>query len=322
MSDHGEALSVEVNESLEGQRVDRVVSLLLEVSRSVANEIIDAGQVRLAGRVVAKPSVRVELGQVLELPSEVAPAEMQADSSVVLDVVFEDDDVIVVNKPAGLVVHPGAGVSMGTLVQGLLARYPEIASVGERGRPGIVHRLDKGTSGLLMVARSDAAYAALTEQLRQRTVGRHYWALVHGQPQSHEGVIDAPIGRSLRHPTRQTVRQDGKEAQTSYEVLERFGPEDEDDSASELALLQFVLQTGRTHQIRVHADAIGLPLLGDDRYGGVPVPAEVGPVDRPMLHARHLGFEHPNGEWMEFTAGLASDFADVLHRLGSSLANG
>ena len=322
MTEPSELLSVEVNESLEGQRVDRVVSLLLEVSRSVANEIVDAGQVSLAGRVVSKPSARVELGQMLQLPSEVAPVEMQSDPSVALDVVFEDDDVVVVNKPAGLVVHPGAGVSMGTLVQGLLARYPEIVTVGERGRPGIVHRLDKGTSGLLMVARSESAYSSLTEQLRHRTVGRHYWALVHGQPQSNEGVIDAPIGRSLRHPTRQTVRQDGKEAQTSYEVLERFEPEDDDSSTPDLALLQFVLQTGRTHQIRVHADAIGLPLVGDDRYGAIQVPDLIAPVDRPMLHARHLGFEHPNGEWMEFTAALASDFADVLHRLGSTIANG
>ncbi len=321
MTDPNDLLTVEVNESLEGQRVDRVVSLLLEVSRSVANEIIEDGLVRLAGRAITKPSIRVERGQMLELPSRVAPAEMVSDSSVDLDVVHCDDDVIVVNKPAGLVVHPGAGVSMGTLVQGLLARYPEIVEVGERGRPGIVHRLDKGTSGLLMVARSVAAYETLTEQLRHRTVGRHYWALVHGRPQSQEGVIDAPIGRSLRHPTRQTVRQDGKEARTSYEVLERFGADDTPESQPSIALLQFVLETGRTHQIRVHADAIGLPLVGDDRYGAQPVPEAIAPVDRPLLHARYLGFEHPNGEWMEFMAALPSDFTEVLGRLGSTLAS-
>ena len=312
---------VDVNESLEGQRIDRVVSLLLEVSRSVANELIEAGQVTISGEVVTKPSVRVAMGQVLTVPSEIAPAEMAEDPSVDVDVVYSDDDVIVVNKPAGLVVHPGAGVSMGTLVQGLLARYPELTGVGERGRPGIVQRLDKGTSGLLMVARSAQAYETLTDQLRHRTVGRHYWALVHGQPQSQEGVIDAPIGRSLRHPTRQTVRQDGKEARTSYEVLERFGAGDQDQATPSLALLQFVLETGRTHQIRVHADAIGLPLVGDDRYGEVPVPEAIAPVVRPLLHARHLGFEHPNGEWMEFMAPLATDFAAVLRRLGSTAAS-
>ena len=312
-------LSVDVNESLEGQRIDRVVSLLLEVSRSVANELIEAGQVTISGRTVTKPSVRVAMGQVLTIPSEIAPAEMAADPSVEIDEVYSDDHVIVVNKPAGLVVHPGAGVSMGTLVQGLVSRYPEIMGVGERGRPGIVHRLDKGTSGLLMVARSSEAYETLTDQLRRRTVGRHYWALVHGQPQSHEGIIDAPIGRSLRHPTRQTVRQDGKEARTSYEVLERFG--DEDQTTPSLALLQFVLETGRTHQIRVHADAIGLPLVGDDRYGEVPVPEAIAPVERPLLHARYLGFEHPNGEYMEFMAPIAVDFADVLTRLGSTAAS-
>ncbi|MFW2380806.1 MAG: RluA family pseudouridine synthase [Acidimicrobiales bacterium] len=310
-----ERLSLEVADSLDGQRIDRVLSLLLEVSRAAANEVLAAGQVTVDGVVVTKPSQRVVLGQQLSIPSTVESHDVVADASVDVEVVFADEHVIVVNKPSGLVVHPGAGVSMGTLVQGLLARYPGLADVGERGRPGIVHRLDRGTSGLLMVARSQPAYLQLTDQLRNRTVGRHYLALVHGEPQSHEGVIDAPIGRSLRHPTRQTVRADGKPARTSYEVLERFGVE---VAGEPLALLRFVLETGRTHQIRVHADAIGLPLVGDDRYGNLPVPSVVAPLARPMLHARYLGFQHPTGEWMEFTREVPKDFSDVLDRLGST----
>ncbi len=316
MSEH---LSLEVGEALDGQRIDRVVSLLLETSRTSANELLSQGRIEVDGAVVTKPSLKVALGQQLSMPSSVEAAELAADPSVELDVVYADADVIVVDKPSGLVVHPGAGVPTGTIVQGLLARYPNMVGVGQRGRPGIVHRLDKGTSGLLMIARSQVAYDSLTSQLRDRTVGRQYWALVHGVPRSHEGVIDAPIGRSLRHPTRQTIRSDGKPARTSYEVVERF---EEDMAGGPFALLKFVLETGRTHQIRVHADAIGLPLVGDDRYGGVGVPELFQGVHRPLLHARYLGFEHPSGEWMEFTSELPDDFSDALRRLGSSAVGG
>ncbi len=310
MSD-AELITLEVSETLDGQRIDRVISIALEVSRSMANELLAAGLVTIAGRVVTKPSIRVEIGQVVELPPEPAPTDLQPDPSVVLDVVFADDDVLVVNKPAGLVVHPGAGVSTGTLVQGVLAAYPHVAGIGERDRPGIVHRLDKGTSGLLMVALSERAYGSLTDQLRSRSVGREYRALVHGLPQSNEGIVDAPIGRSLRHPTRQTVRADGKPARTSYEVLERF-------EAADVTLMKFVLETGRTHQIRVHADAIEHPLVGDDRYGSVPTPESVGSVERPLLHAGYLGFEHPGSlEWVEFDSDLPEDFSSVLARLES-----
>ncbi len=314
-----DVLSLEVGESIHGQRIDRIISLLLEVSRTSANELLSQGRVEVDGSVVTKPSLKVTRGQRLSMPATVESVDVVADPTVDVDVVYEDPDVIVVDKPSGLVVHPGAGVSMGTLVQGLLARYPEMRSVGQRGRPGIVHRLDKGTSGLLMIARSEAAYDALTDQLRNRTVGREYWALVHGEPQSHEGVIDAPIGRSLRHPTRQTTRPDGKPARTSYEVVERFV---DNVAGGPFALLRFILETGRTHQIRVHADAIGLPLVGDDRYGSVPVPELLQGVERPLLHARYLAFEHPTGERMEFTSKLPADFSDALVLLGSTAVGG
>jgi 23S rRNA pseudouridine1911/1915/1917 synthase len=215
-----DTLSVEVADSLQGERVDRAVALLLEVSRAVASELIGDGAVSLDGRTVTKPSVRLESGQLLRVPGSVAVPALQADASVILHPVYVDDDVLVLEKIAGLVVHPGAGVESGTLVQGVLAAYPDVATVGEPERPGIVHRLDRGTSGLLMVARSAVAFVSLTEQLRERRVEREYLGLVHGLPGANEGVIDAPIGRSLRHPTRQSVRPDGKRARTYYAVVE------------------------------------------------------------------------------------------------------
>ncbi len=303
-----ERITVDVTEAVVGQRIDRVVSLLLEVSRSVATDLIAAGEVLLDGVVPSKPSVRLEAGQRMVLPEHVVAQAIEADPTVTLAIRFVDDHVIVVDKPAGLVVHPGAGVHSGTLAQGILAAFPEVATVGEPARPGIVHRLDRGTSGLLMVARSVLAYEALTEQLRSRTVAREYRALVHGLPAANEGIIDAPIGRSLRHPTRQTVRADGKSARTAYAVLERF-------DAADVAFVSFELETGRTHQIRVHSDAVGHPLVGDDRYGAVKSPhAIIRSAARPFLHAVSLGFEHPDtGEWMEFGSPLPADLSDLLN---------
>ncbi|NNF54803.1 MAG: RluA family pseudouridine synthase [Acidimicrobiales bacterium] len=303
-----ERITVAVTEAVVGQRIDRVVSLLLEVSRSVASDLIADGEVLLDGAVPSKPSVRLEAGQSMVLPEHVVPHAIQADPTVTLSIRFVDDHVIVVDKPAGLVVHPGAGVHSGTLAQGILAAFPEVANVGEPARPGIVHRLDRGTSGLLMVARSAKAYEALTEQLRSRTVAREYRALVHGLPTANEGIIDAPIGRSLRHPTRQIVRADGRPARTAYTVLERF-------EAVDVAFLSFQLETGRTHQIRVHADAVGHPLVGDDRYGAVQSPHTIiRSALRPFLHAVLLGFEHPTtGEWMEFESPLPADLSDLLN---------
>ncbi len=298
---------VDVTEAVVGERVDRMVAMLLEVSRSVAVELIAEGGVLIDGQVPVKPSVRLEAGQVVELPDSVIPVGLAPDPAVTLNIHYVDDDVIVVNKPAGLVVHPGAGVERGTLVQGVLAAFPEVAEVGDPARPGIVHRLDRGTSGLLMVARSAAAYASLSSQLKQRTVEREYRALVHGLPAANEGVVDAPIGRSLRHPTRQTVRADGKPARTAYTVLERF-------ESVDAAFLEFHLETGRTHQIRVHSDAIGHPLVGDDRYGSIRSDhAVLRDASRPFLHARSLGFEHPvSGEWQEFVSELPEELETLL----------
>jgi 23S rRNA pseudouridine1911/1915/1917 synthase len=224
---------------------------------------------------------------------------------VSFEVVYADDDVIVVNKPAGLVTHPGAGVHVTTLVGGLLERYPELAGLPAEGcgspeRPGIVHRLDKETSGLLVVARSPRAYRALTEQLAARTAKRTYLALALGSLRSARGVVDAPIGRSPRDPTKMAVANAGRQARTSYAVLRRFS------QPLEATELELQLETGRTHQIRVHLSAIGHPVLGDVRYGGA---RRSSGVKRLMLHAVRLAFSAPgSSELLEFTAPPPEDY--------------
>lgn len=295
----------QIPDALDGERLDRVVALITGASRARAGELVDAGQVCVDGEAVTTRSRRVRAGEAVEVRGVVdTDTTPRADASVTVPVVYEDDDVIVVDKPPGLVVHPGAGNRDGTLVNGLLARHPSIASVGDPERPGIVHRLDKGTSGLLVVARTDRAYTSLVEQLSSRTVSRGYCALAWGHVDPPRGVIDAPIGRSDREPTRMAVSDHGREARTHY-VVERVFTEPTDAS-----LLTCHLETGRTHQIRVHLAAIGHPVVGDDRYRGRRAKIE---VDRPFLHAATLAFDHPvTGERMAFESPLPADLAAVL----------
>ncbi|MHB1534579.1 MAG: RluA family pseudouridine synthase, partial [Acidimicrobiales bacterium] len=239
--------------ALDGERVDRAVALLTGLTRARVAEAVAAGQVRVAGRPVRR-SRRVRSGERVDVDPAVlvrveAPA-LAADPDVSVAVVWEDRDVLVVDKPAGLVVHPGAGQGRGTLVQGLLARYPDLAQLAETSetaaRPGIVHRLDRGTSGLLVVARNAAARQSLVAQLAGRTVERCYQTLVWGALDADEGLIDAPLGRSDRDPTLMGVRAGGRSARTHYHLLGRAsGP-------AAVTLLECRLETGRTHQIRVH----------------------------------------------------------------------
>jgi 23S rRNA pseudouridine1911/1915/1917 synthase len=297
--------------ALADQRVDRIVSLITGVTRAEATDLVASGSVVVNGEVVRTKSRRLDEGDEIEISWQAAdaPAPPEAEDEVTFVVVAEDDDVVVVDKPAGLVVHPGAGNRAGTLVNGLLARYPEIAAVGDPERPGIVHRLDKGTSGLMMVARSAAAYDALVAQLSARAVDRRYEALVWGHPEVSHGVVDAPIGRSVRDPTRMAVIERGREAITRYEVLDRF------DDPVEVARVACKLETGRTHQIRVHLTALGHPVVGDDRYHGI---RQSFVVPRLFLHAGTLGFEHPTtGEPRRYTSVLPDDLAGVLTRLGN-----
>jgi 23S rRNA pseudouridine1911/1915/1917 synthase len=298
-----ESISVEVPALLAGVRVDRGVAMMANVSRTVAAELIAAGRVLVDGEAVAVGRTVLRQGATLrvQLP-EPGSDRMAAEVGVAFEVVHADDDVAVVNKPAGLVVHPGAGHHEGTLVGGLLARFPDLADVAgvwPADRPGIVHRLDKGTSGLLAVARTEVAYRGLVAQLADRTMERRYLALVEGDVVDDRGEVDAPIGRSTRTPTKMAVAAGGRPARTGYEVLERRA------EPRPMTLLELRLQSGRTHQIRVHMAAIGHPVVGDARYGA---PDRRLGSGRFFLHAFRLAFIHPvSGERMEFSTPLPPD---------------
>ena len=292
--------------SLADVRIDRVVSLIADVSRSAAAALIEAGAVTLDGAVVTAGKEKVENGQTItvDITKANGPELPSPDSSKKLDIVHVDDDVIVVNKPAGLVVHPGAGNKAGTMVNYLLAAYPEIAQVGDPMRPGIVHRLDAGTTGLIVVARTQHAYESLVEQLTTRSVTRVYSVIVWGIPASLNGVIDAPIGRDQRDPTRMAVVVDGRASRTHYAVEQSF------HEPKEASLVECRLETGRTHQIRVHLASIGHPVVGDAQYGGVRAGLRAG---RPMLHARELAFDHPRtGERRSFSTPAPADFTALV----------
>jgi 23S rRNA pseudouridine1911/1915/1917 synthase len=301
-------ISEDVPQALHGERVDRLVALLSGVSRAEATELVGLGGVSVDGRVATSGKVRLDAGQHLDIDVTLLPGvhPPEADAEVIFEVRYEDDDVIVIDKPVGLVVHPGAGNSAGTLVNGLLARYPELAEVGDPMRPGVVHRLDAGTSGLLAVARTAEAYESLVDALSHREVHRRYLALVWGHPAQRVGVIDAPLGRDPRDPLRRAVVIDGKAARTRYEVQREF------TEPTNLALLQCDLETGRTHQIRVHLSAIGHSVVGDATYGG-DRPTLTAP--RPLLHAAELAFEHPvSGEEIRVVSELPDDFRSILDR--------
>lgn len=300
-----------IPEALVGERVDRVVATLTGLARAEVAALVAAGRVRLVGRPVSARSRRVARGEVLEvdLPRPSRPT-LVPEPDVPVTLVHVDDDVVVVDKQAGLVVHPGAGHVHGTLVNGLLARFPEMAEVGDPERPGIVHRLDRMTSGLLAVARTDFAHRALAAQLSQRSMGRRYLALVWGDVKHDTGVVDAPLGRSARDPTRMAVRAQGRPARTGYRVVARMS------SPEDLTLLECRLETGRTHQIRVHLAAIGHPVVGDGRYRG----ARPGLVlARPFLHATGLAFDHPaTGARLELTSALPPELDQILARLAKT----
>jgi 23S rRNA pseudouridine1911/1915/1917 synthase len=301
-------LSEIIPEALAGERLDRVVAFMADVSRNRAGTAIDEGLVTLNGKEATARSRRVNTGEKIVIENlqrspEAGPAPQ---AEIEIPVLHADAEIIVVNKPAGLVVHPGAGNETGTMVNGLLAQWPEISGVGSSERPGIVHRLDRGTSGVLVVARTQQAYHHLTEQLADHSMGRRYKALCWGHFEAANGVVDAPIGRSDKDRTRMAVVAAGRPARTHYEVLQEW-------ENPEVSLAECQLETGRTHQIRVHLSAIGHALVGDGAYGGDRIGLD---LDRPFLHAAHLGFEHPNGSgWVSFDAELPDDLADLLTQL-------
>ena len=270
----------------------------LRLTRSRWHTLIDEGMVRLNGRA-AKPAQKVRLGDLISL---VVPPPREwgvTPEAIPITVVYQDPDLIVVDKPAGLSVHPGPGHPSGTLVNALLARCPDIQGVGGVIRPGIVHRLDKDTSGLMVVAKNEGAHQHLSAQIKSRTVIKGYLALVAGEMKDPEGVIDAPLARSPHNRKKMAVVEGGKPARTHYRVLERF-------QSSSLVVLY--LETGRTHQIRVHLAHLGHPLIGDSVYG-----RRSPLLDRQFLHAQHLGFAHPSsGQALDFRSDLPADLAVVL----------
>jgi len=308
---------VRVTEAQSGQRLDSCLAEALgDLSRSQIQKLLRLGKVR---GPAGKPSDRVKAGWTFEL--DWTPVTVSVTPSPVdFQVVFEDPDFVVVNKPAGLVVHPAPGNYESTLVHGLLARYGELAGLGAPLRPGIVHRLDKDTSGLLVVARSDLAYQSLVEQISGRKAEREYTAIVCGHLPQAKGTIAAAIGRSPRDRKMMRVDRRGKEAQTHYRVVRQAGPCD---------VLYLKLGSGRTHQIRVHLRHLGRPVLGDPTYGGrggwartldpkarLKVEAALGRLKRQALHARRLSFAHPRtGVPLSFEAELPLDMQETLNLL-------
>ena len=292
-----------VDAAHEGARLDAFLTAHLRAhSRSRIKAFIEAGHVTVDG-TAAKPALRLRRGQRVEVVVPPSPPSTVTPEEIPFPVVFEDEHLLVINKPPDLTVHPGAGRASGTLVNAILARVPGLAGVGSRQRPGIVHRLDKDTSGLLVVAKTPAAYASLQPQVARRTMSRMYLALVHGVLPREEDTIDAPIGRHPRHRTRMAVAPRGREAITRYRVLERF---------ARYTLVEAQLITGRTHQIRVHFAHIGHPVAGDPVYAGRP--DELG-VGRQALHAYRLRFVHPAiGKEMVFEAPPPADFTAAVER--------
>ncbi|NNN07725.1 MAG: RluA family pseudouridine synthase [Acidimicrobiaceae bacterium] len=307
----GETLDLILPPTLDAIRVDRVISMLTGLSRSEANAMVSAGSVSVNDKVIVKSSQVLEEGQHLVA---VLPAPdtglVDPDPSIPVDVVLDDVDFAVINKAAGQVVHPGAGQRTGTLVAGLLARFPQMQTLSDEGlsdpfRPGIVHRLDKGTSGVLVVAKTVDGLLCLRDQLATREMDRTYLGLVEGHVAEERGVVDAPIGRSTRTPTLMAVRADGRPARTGYEVLERI------DKPHAVTLLRLTLDTGRTHQIRVHMSTIGHPVVNDPRYGHRRDRRLLD--ERFWLHSRTLSFTHPrSGERITAGAPLPQDLAALL----------
>ncbi len=297
----------QVPAALAGERLDRIVALIGDLSRAEAAATIAAGGVRVDGQPAASGKIRLVEGQEVEVDPSAVPGPVlpTSDLAVEFGVVYEDDTVIVVDKPAGLVVHPGAGNLEGTLVSGLLARYPDIEGVGDDPvRPGIVHRLDAGSSGLLVVARTDEAAEHLIAQFSDHSATRRYDAVVWGVPDAPHGIIDAPIGRDRGDPLRMAVVAGGRPARTDYRVVGTYS------NPALVSRLECRLETGRTHQIRVHLASINHPLVGDPTY------SQRRPtlgLARPFLHAAELAFVHPaTDERVTFTSPLAPDLAAWL----------
>jgi 23S rRNA pseudouridine1911/1915/1917 synthase len=302
----GREVTFAVAAEKEGERLDKVILVHApELSRGKAQQLIQAGAVMVNG-CPCKPSYRVKSGDQVTatLPEEPKPAVRP--EPIPLDVVHEDDHLLVVNKPAGMVVHPAPGHPGGTLVNAVLACCPQVADVGRPDRAGLIHRLDKETSGLIVVAKDEATLVAMQRQFRRRKVAKTYLALVEGQVQPREGIVEVPLGRDRRHRQKMTVERDGKEARTMYCVVEAF---------DRYTLLEVHPYTGRMHQVRVHLAWLGYPVVGDTVYGRR---RQRLLQERHFLHAAQLCFTHPaTGEEVTFKAPLPVELFAVLEHLQS-----
>ena len=293
---------IKVSEEQVNLRLDKALSLVRPESRTQIESFIKDGKIRVNGKVV-KGSYKLELNDEIEV-DEVSPKTLDiAAEDLKLEIVYEDDDIAIVNKPSGMVVHPAAGNEEHTLVNGLLYQMDIKSSINGVFRPGIVHRIDKDTSGLLMIAKNDLAMASLSNQLKEHTCNRIYVGLVYGVIGENEGKIIAPIGRSVSDRKKMTVVGTGKDAITHFKVIERY---------LDNTLCEFKLETGRTHQIRVHMKYIGHPLVGDPTYG----PRHIIGNNGQFLHAKTIGFIHPTtGKYMEFSSELPEYFKEYLSTL-------
>lgn len=296
-------MNVIITEENAGERLDTVLAgIVPDTSRTDIQNRVKSGHITVNQKTV-KPNYKVRTDDLIEfferenVEADIVPEDLN------LDIVYEDEDVAVVYKERGMVVHPAAGHASGTLVNGLMFQLDNLSGINGELRPGIVHRIDKDTSGLLMVAKNDVAHRHLVDQLVEKSVTRKYTALVHGVIPHNLGTIEAPIGRNPKERQDMAVVDEGKDAVTHFNVLERF---------DDFTLVECILETGRTHQIRVHMKYIGYPLAGDPKYG----PRKTLETDGQLLHAGTLGFTHPKtGERLMFTRELPAYFTDILKEL-------
>lgn len=295
-------MTTELVAEASGERLDVFVARRMpELTRSRVHRLIDDGRVAVAGQR-PKPGLRLDAGAVVTVDVPPPAAARAAPEPIALDVLFEDGDVLAVNKPPRMTVHPSPGHVSSTLVNAILAHCGDLSGIGGVMRPGIVHRLDRDTSGVILVAKNDASHNALAAQLKARTIEKTYLALVEGTPKPPEGVIDAPIARDPQQRQRMAVLSGGRDSTTAYRLIERFNG---------AALLEARPKTGRTHQIRVHLAAIGHPIIGDRVYG-----RRSALVDRQFLHAWRIAFDHPrSGERLTLEAPLAADLDAALVKL-------
>jgi len=302
ISDEREILTITENEA--GQRADVVLAAMLELTRSNMQKLLDEGRA-VKGTKVIKSNYKVKLGDeiIVTLP-EPQPLDVQPEN-IPLDIIYEDEDVVVVNKARGMVVHPAAGNYSGTLVNALLYHCKNLSGINGVIRPGIVHRLDKDTSGIMICAKNDAAHVSLSEQIQSKTAQRTYLAVVRGNIKTDSGVIETQISRDKDDRKKMAVvKEGGRNAITEYEVVERFG---------KYTIVKCKLKTGRTHQIRVHMEYLGYPLVGDPKYSPMKTPFS---INGQALHSLTLAFNHPRtGERMEFEAKLPEDLHKIVTRL-------